>query len=348
MADNGMLYLYGPTGLVMEFDRLGYNSRTLLCDPQGSFVSSSDGAYTPPGSNGILEGTRGFPVFYDAYGLPAWTPPAPVNYCLNQATSQPFKYKGQYGYYTDGASGLVYCQHRYYDPNTGRWTERDPTGLDGGVNVYQYADGNPVLGLDPTGLDGLFVYGEDKKSGDKTWRDLANKYAALYEYLNPGRKAHVVGVGNLSDLKKAFATTKNIDACIYDGHAGVDSRYTGTPLAHLYVSSTAEISSYDIGSLDTFNVKPGAFFFLMGCGTAAFVNQPRVGQFDPVSMAPGTPSLAQAFSRRFKTDVYGFLPHVTPGPVPHLGSKGFNFKNFLGTQYFHNGWDTVMPVVYHH
>lgn len=42
-GDNGMLYLYGPTGLIMEFDRFGYNSRTFLYDPNGSLVSTSNG-----------------------------------------------------------------------------------------------------------------------------------------------------------------------------------------------------------------------------------------------------------------------------------------------------------------
>ena len=29
-------------------------------------------------------------------------------------------YKGQFGCFTDVESGLVYCQHRYYSPQTGR------------------------------------------------------------------------------------------------------------------------------------------------------------------------------------------------------------------------------------
>jgi len=43
--DNGVLYIYGPTGLVMEFDRSGYSntSRTMLFDPNGSCVETVDG-----------------------------------------------------------------------------------------------------------------------------------------------------------------------------------------------------------------------------------------------------------------------------------------------------------------
>ena len=50
----------------------------------------------------------------------------------------------EYGYYTDPETGLVLCTHRYYDPNTGRWINRDPTGFAGGVNVYAYVMGNPA------------------------------------------------------------------------------------------------------------------------------------------------------------------------------------------------------------
>ena len=83
--------------------------------------------------------------------LPAVTP---VTGAYSLASSQPFQYKGQYGYYTEGGSGLIYCQNRFYDPNIGRWISRDPIGLDGGVNVYGYVDGNPVNKVDRSGTQG--------------------------------------------------------------------------------------------------------------------------------------------------------------------------------------------------
>ncbi len=81
--------------------------------------------------------------------LPAVTP---VTSAYSLASSQPFQYKGQYGYYTEGGSGLIYCQNRFYDPNIGRWLSRDPAGLDGGINVYEYCEGNPISFADPSGL----------------------------------------------------------------------------------------------------------------------------------------------------------------------------------------------------
>ena len=59
---------------------------------------------------------------------------------------------GQYGYYTDRETGLVLMGHRYYDPGTGRFLTRDPIGYGGGMNLYGYADGNPVNESDPDGF----------------------------------------------------------------------------------------------------------------------------------------------------------------------------------------------------
>jgi RHS repeat-associated protein len=50
------------------------------------------------------------------------------------------------------ASGLLYRRNRYYDPATGRFTQEDPIGLAGGLNLYGFANGDPVSYRDPYGL----------------------------------------------------------------------------------------------------------------------------------------------------------------------------------------------------
>ena len=52
---------------------------------------------------------------------------------------------------TDG-SGFVYMRNRYYNPQTGTFTQPDPIGLAGGLNVYGFANGDPVNFSDPYGL----------------------------------------------------------------------------------------------------------------------------------------------------------------------------------------------------
>jgi RHS repeat-associated protein len=53
-------------------------------------------------------------------------------------------------------SGLMYMRNRYYDPATGRFTQQDPIGLAGGLNLYGFANGDPVNFTDPFGLKVCF------------------------------------------------------------------------------------------------------------------------------------------------------------------------------------------------
>jgi hypothetical protein len=45
---------------------------------------------------------------------------------------------------------------RVYDSRTGRFLQRDPIGIAGGVNLYAYVENDPVDRIDPTGLAGVF------------------------------------------------------------------------------------------------------------------------------------------------------------------------------------------------
>ena len=49
-------------------------------------------------------------------------------------------------------SGLLFRRNRYVDPATGRFTQEDPIGLAGGLNLYGFASGDPVNFSDPFGV----------------------------------------------------------------------------------------------------------------------------------------------------------------------------------------------------
>lgn len=53
----------------------------------------------------------------------------------------------------DTETGLMYYRARYYDASLGRFINRDPIGYGDGMNPYLYVGGNPVLYLDPSGLE---------------------------------------------------------------------------------------------------------------------------------------------------------------------------------------------------
>ncbi len=57
--------------------------------------------------------------------------------------------------YFDKESNLNYNYFRSYDSRTGRYTQADPIGLDGGWNRFGYVGGNPLMYSDPMGLRGL-------------------------------------------------------------------------------------------------------------------------------------------------------------------------------------------------
>jgi RHS repeat-associated protein len=58
------------------------------------------------------------------------------------------------GHWFDPETGLHYNRFRYYDPVLGRYLQSDPIGLAGGLNLYGYCGGNPLVRVDVRGLSG--------------------------------------------------------------------------------------------------------------------------------------------------------------------------------------------------
>ncbi|MFL6120882.1 RHS repeat-associated core domain-containing protein [Actinophytocola sp.] len=78
------------------------------------------------------------------------------------------------GQYHDHETGLDYNAHRYYDPETGRYTTPDPLGLDPAPNNHGYVT-NPLAYLDPLGLISDTRFGRLDRPG---WRNYVLKDAA--------------------------------------------------------------------------------------------------------------------------------------------------------------------------
>ena len=69
----------------------------------------------------------GLPIqmyLYDAYGRIINT----TNDTQNSLT-----FVGRYGGSKDWDTGLMYFWHRWYDADLGRWINRDPIGIEGGI-----------------------------------------------------------------------------------------------------------------------------------------------------------------------------------------------------------------------
>jgi RHS repeat-associated protein len=94
-----------------------------------------------------------------------------------ESLPQSFKYVGQYGVMNE-SNGFYYMRARYYDPEVGRFISEDPIGFGGGdVNLYVYVGNNPIMFVDPSGLE-LRVYNRLVTSGPLLW--IGANHAFLY------------------------------------------------------------------------------------------------------------------------------------------------------------------------
>jgi RHS repeat-associated protein len=126
-----------------------------------------------------------------------WTPPAGANAenCTNAANATAYTGFGQNagggsipetraGYNgAEASGGLVYMRNRWYDPNTGRFTQEDPTGFGGGSNLYAYVGNDPVTYRDPFGLDRCK---DLQKKIDERTRDVSDRITNFLTYWTSG------------------------------------------------------------------------------------------------------------------------------------------------------------------
>jgi RHS repeat-associated protein len=97
-----------------------------------------------------LDGTTDAKVIsyeeYHPYGTTAYQA---KNATIKSAAKR-YRYTGKE---RDEESGFYYHGARYYAPWLGRWIAPDPAGLVDGVNVYVYVSNNPVMKIDPRGMN---------------------------------------------------------------------------------------------------------------------------------------------------------------------------------------------------
>src|SRR5439155_23677480 len=65
-----------------------------------------------------------------------------------QTSSNSFTYTGR----ELDVAGLYFYRSRFYNPTLQRFISEDPTGMNGGVNLYNYVGNNPIGYIDPLGL----------------------------------------------------------------------------------------------------------------------------------------------------------------------------------------------------
>jgi len=138
-------YVYGPAGvLAMTTYGASTNTYYMLTDHMGTVhaVANEAGA--------IVESYR-----YDAWGrilgiYDGNNQPLTQSAIGNRFLFHGCEYSWKANIYLNGS--------RWYDPVTGRFLSKDPSGIVNGPNEYEYCDSNPVNFIDPDGESAVEAY----------------------------------------------------------------------------------------------------------------------------------------------------------------------------------------------
>jgi uncharacterized protein RhaS with RHS repeats len=94
--------------------------------------------------------------------------PAPIRGAYHQGDATGGDWVGSLIPGMQDASGLLYKRNRYYNPQTGQFTQPDPIGIAGGLNTYGFAEGDPVSFDDPYELKVVYL----NRAAERLWGDL--------------------------------------------------------------------------------------------------------------------------------------------------------------------------------
>lgn len=212
-------YAYGPgpNAVLNQMNPTAATRDTLLPNLLGSIVASVDSA------TGNIA-----PFGYRPYGTASAAPAQ-------------FGYTGQR---VDQETGLYYYRARHYSPQWGRFTQADPIGYAGGINLYGYVGNDPVNLIDTTGLapDSSMVYSYATGGGSSWGSNLLQGFYDLipgthYTALAQGQAASGSYVG-----ASIYGTAALFDVTLAMATAGVSSRAIST----VRTATTAAVEAFPL------------------------------------------------------------------------------------------------------
>jgi RHS repeat-associated protein len=190
---------------------------------------------------------------YSAFGEPVPASTASPDAHNPSTLSSRYEYAGGHGYEAGmlsraGANStlatvsLAHVGARWYDAAIGRFLQRDPLGMYGGMNVYAYVHNSPLSAADPTGLIEM-----DPKQLRQLWKDIQT----ILEIASRWSNLHW-GLGPIFQRICALATTlaKMVSKFIPDGppiifvaimiHECIEAAYAAQPDVNKWLDDAAD------------------------------------------------------------------------------------------------------------
>ncbi|MBQ7232478.1 MAG: RHS repeat-associated core domain-containing protein [Bacillales bacterium] len=258
------------------------------------------------------DGTKEKSYSYNAFG---------VEEDPSALDDNPFRYCGEY---FDKVNEKIYLRARYYDAGQGRFTQEDP--IRDGSNWYSYCGGNPVMFVDPNGLDSWVFY--DAEAFSKQAQTESKILQDTYD-----TEVHLIEINSLEDFLFAWYFMT-----IFDGSIdGVSMLFHGTPYT-LYLGQN-EDGTYDQLTSSVYNITPsGMFGYYIG-------NLPKASIKSINLMSCNAGHLDLIYSNEAMQD-FGFYHNiaveflVTQDVSIVYGMDGnLSYTNFFGNYYPRLSWN---------
>jgi RHS repeat-associated protein len=174
---------------------------------------------------------------------------------------------GYTGHLSHPGTGLVLTRYRAYDPETTRWLSRDPIWESGGMNLYGYVGGSPLMLTDPLGL---------------AWYNNWNDFTIASMDVAIGGSEFAVGAGDALSFGLASRTAQAVYAANGDAQgAGLigDSRCSGA-----YKGGVVAGTALGLASGASALAKSGALYKEIGKKTLSPENWAKYGHLSKESL----------------------------------------------------------------
>jgi RHS repeat-associated protein len=176
----------------------------------------------------------------------------------------------------DASGRSHYNYFRDFDPATGRYVEKDPAGLAGGLNPYAYVRGNPISGRDPYGLSSQDV------ANAWTWLqqnypDLTNSVSSVSGSPLLNESGYADGFYNPFNNSIAIAKSYYTTPCLSDTQKSHLLQVLAHEALHVYLDGK-------IGAWDYFEYNYRSGYHTWIVSTAAAISSYYDGM-----VVPGTP-----------------------------------------------------------